>query len=98
MPGALPQGGESWWGVLEDGVGMKELTVRDECLWRCSWRGARERVVQGKSGSECGQGYVEVLCTGEFMQGDSFGQVHLECFRDTEVERAGKQASSEGVP
>lgn len=30
------------------------------------------------------------------MQGDSFGQVHLECFRDTEVERAGKQASSEG--
>ena len=30
------------------------------------------------------------------VQGYSFGQVHLECFRDTEVERAGKQASSEG--
>lgn len=37
-------------GVLEDGVEMKALAVRDECLWRCSWRGAWERLVQGKSG------------------------------------------------
>lgn len=43
-----------------------------------------------------GLGEGRVLCTGELVQGYSFGQVHVECLRDTEVERAGKQASSEG--